>query len=124
MLTKNKELGNVGENIARAFLLKQGFTILGSNFYTKFGEIDIICSRFNKDGVEEMFFVEVKTRSDINKKIYPEDAINSVKKIRMEKAVQIYLEKNKINKIFYSFSCVAIVFNKGRVIDIKFFEKI
>ena len=50
----NRNVGIYGENIATNYLLKHGYTILGRNFYTYKGEIDIIAS-IN----DEIVFLEV-----------------------------------------------------------------
>ena len=51
-----KELGNKGEDIAVRYLEDQGYKILKRNFRSRYGEIDIICSR-----AKSVVFVEVKT---------------------------------------------------------------
>lgn len=51
-----RSIGRQGEEQARAFLLSRGLEILDSNFYSYFGEIDIIAK--SKSGIH---FVEVKT---------------------------------------------------------------
>ncbi len=51
-----KQTGNSGENRAAVYLVKKGYEIVGRNFRTNQGEIDIIV----KNG-EYIVFVEVKT---------------------------------------------------------------
>lgn len=124
MITEKRKFGDVGELIAEKFLINKGYIIIDKNFYTKFGEIDIICFKL-KNNVKELFFVEVKTRSKFENNNYPEDAVDYFKKIKMDRAAQIYLNKNKILKVFYSFSCIAIIIDKiHKKANIKFFEKI
>jgi len=53
----NKITGNLGEDLAEAYLIKKGYRILNRNFRTRFGEIDLIA---RKD--EMITFFEVKTR--------------------------------------------------------------
>ena len=48
--------GNIAENKAVEFLEDSGYEIVDRNFYTKFGEIDIIAE---KDDI--LHFVEVKS---------------------------------------------------------------
>ena len=125
MITKKREFGDIGENIAQRYLINKGYKIIKTNFYTKFGEIDIICSKKNNFDVFELFFVEVKTRSSFEANNYPENAVTYEKMIRMERAAEIYLKKYKLNKIFYSFSVIAIIINiESKKANIKFFEKI
>lgn len=124
MITKKRQFGNFGENIAENFLIKSGYKILTRNFYTKFGEIDIICSMVDH-GIKELFFVEVKTRIERGVYNYPENAVNFNKIDKINKTAQIYLNKNNLTNIFYSFSCIAIMLNKKeRKIKIKFFKRI
>ena len=56
--SKTQKLGEIGENLACAFLMKHGFSILERNFTITSGEIDIIAK---KKGV--VHFIEVKSAS-------------------------------------------------------------
>ena len=51
--------GNIAEEKACEFLYDNGFSILDRNFYSSFGEIDIIAT---KDDV--LHFIEVKSGDD------------------------------------------------------------
>lgn len=126
MKTEKRQFGDFGEKIACSFLIKNGYKIIETNFDCKYGEIDVICSKFFVDkNREELFFVEVKTRS-INDYInYPENAVDYFKKIKLDRTAQIYLNKKRIKYIFYSFSCLAIIIDKkNNKARIKFFERI
>ena len=57
-MTKNKQIGDFGEEFAAAYLAEQNYIILERNYRTPYGELDIIA----QEG-ETMVFVEVKTRS-------------------------------------------------------------
>ena len=52
-----RKFGNIGEKIAQKYLIKKGYEIITTNFYTRSGEIDIITKNEN-----EIIFIEVKTR--------------------------------------------------------------
>ena len=57
----NKHYGYQSENLAKQYLIKQHYTIIESNYYSKYGEIDLICVYANT-----LIFVEVKSsRFDI-----------------------------------------------------------
>lgn len=54
---EKKDIGKRGETIAAGFLERKGYTILGANIRTPFGELDLVARH---KGV--MVFVETKTR--------------------------------------------------------------
>lgn len=58
----NKKLrGSKGEALAAEYLRKKGYKILAMNYFSRFGEIDLIAE---KDGI--VVFVEVKLRKNKN----------------------------------------------------------
>ena len=114
------EFGHLGEDVACNFLINKGYAVILRNFYTKFGEIDVICSKNN-----ELFFVEVKTRSNSIFRNYPENAVSYKKQQSMGRTAEIYLKRKGLYNIMFSFSVVAIILNlRTRKAGIKFFEKI
>ena len=54
--SKTQKIGEVGEEKACMFLVKQGFTVIERNISNKFGEIDIIARKARR-----YYFFEVKT---------------------------------------------------------------
>ena len=56
--THSKSNGAIAEDIAYSYLLKQGFSLITKNFYSRFGEIDLIM----KDGTTTVS-LEVKMRT-------------------------------------------------------------
>ena len=54
-----REVGFKYENVAKEYLILQGLVFVESNFYTKFGEIDLI---FFEKSSQMLVFVEVKYR--------------------------------------------------------------
>lgn len=52
-----KDLGQWAERQAQSYLEQHGFGLLSANFYSRFGEIDLIMTR-----ADELIFVEVKAR--------------------------------------------------------------
>jgi len=84
----SREIGNIAENKAINFLETQSFFIIDRNFYTKFGEIDIIAK---KDDI--LHFVEVKSGQNFQS-IYN---ITPTKMKRIIKSVEVYLKKHQLN---------------------------
>jgi putative endonuclease len=88
---KNKrEVGNLGEEIACAFLIKKNFRIIERNYLKKWGEIDIIAV---KDRV--LTFIEVKSvidnRNFCSASFRPEENVHAKKQIRLRRTIQTYL---------------------------------
>lgn len=52
-----KKTGDQGETIAQAYLQKEGYTILGKNMTSRYGEIDLVAQKN-----DQLFFVEVRRR--------------------------------------------------------------
>ena len=78
--------GNIAEEKACAFLYEKGFEIVERNFYSRFGEIDIIATR---DDV--LHFVEVKSGEDYELAI---QNLTSRKISRFIKTCDVYIKKN------------------------------
>ena len=57
----SRQRGKLGEDIALAFLLEKGFSLVKRGFRSRFGEIDIIVR-----DKEFLVFVEVKLRKNAN----------------------------------------------------------
>lgn len=59
---QNREIGVKYENIAKEYLIKKGLKYLEKNFFSRYGEIDLI---FLEQKTMTLIFVEVKYRKDI-----------------------------------------------------------
>ena len=55
----NRSIGAKYEEIAMDYLIKKGYIELGKNYYSRYGELDLICKDKEKG---EIVFVEVKYR--------------------------------------------------------------
>ncbi len=100
---QNRAKGAYYETQAATFLENQGYEILERNYWTRFGEIDLIA----KDG-DYLVFVEVKYRLN-NQMGFPEDAVNKKKQRTIFRCAQVYLmEKNGLNCTPCRFDVVAI----------------
>lgn len=86
-----RRIGTEQETRVLEYLQKQGYEILVRNFYTKYGEIDLIAK---KDGY--LVFVEVKYRSD-ERFGAPEEAVGFRKQRNIIAAARYYLYKNGIS---------------------------
>jgi Holliday junction resolvase-like predicted endonuclease len=92
--TEKRKIGDIGENIAKRFLVKRGFEIVEQNYSKKWGEIDIICRK-----EEKLHFIEVKsvTRDSLKyvspetDSYRPEDNLHPWKLKRLSRVIQTYL---------------------------------
>lgn len=90
-MTNNKRIGNLGEQLAADFLIKNGYTVLERNYRTPYGELDIIA----KD-TDTVIFVEVKTRSSARFGTGFE-AITAKKQSTLLKCAAHYAETNALD---------------------------
>ena len=99
-MINSKSVGNNAENIACQYLVGQGLKLLHKNFFSRFGEIDLIM----QDGNSHVF-VEVKKRQGgFDSAI---ESITPVKQKRLIKAAQYYLLKLG-NDVNCRFDAIAI----------------
>ncbi len=77
-----KELGNLGEELACEYLVKNGYKIIGRNYRINFGEIDVIVKKRGFFANKTIHFVEVKTLSGSNG-FNPEEHVNYKKQNRL-----------------------------------------
>lgn len=92
MIMVNKTLsGKDGENIAAEYLKNKGYTIIDRNYYSRYGEIDIIAQH-----EKYIVFVEVKTRCE-NAMVTAFEAVDKIKQKKIIKTAMIYLEENKVD---------------------------
>lgn len=106
MWLSDLKIGSFGENIVCGYLSDKGYTILGRNYTTPFGEIDIIA----KSSDRMLVFVEVKTMSfssESGKSVrqsYPQSLFSCLFKKRATMSAYPYnpemrLDKRKIWKL-------------------------
>ena len=100
----SKELGIRGEAAACRFLEKRKYDILERNWRCFVGEVDIIAN--DEDG--EIVFVEVKTRSSVDKGL-PEEAVTPQKRDKYEKLAAIYLAQHPCDEAIVRFDVISIL---------------
>ncbi len=103
-MPNNTQKGNQGEEIARAHLLKLGYSILEKNWRHKHLEIDIIASINNT-----LVIVEVKLRTN-DFFGNPEEFVTLSKQKKLIRAADFYIKENNINWET-RFDIVAIIQN-------------
>ena len=102
--THNKKLGERGECAAALFLERRNYEIIERNWFCPGGEADIIA----RDSDGALVFVEVKTRSDVDKG-FPSEAVTAVKRKRYEKIAAYYLSDHPLADVCVRFDVISIV---------------
>lgn len=105
----NVEKGILGEKIATEYLKSKGAYILENNYKIKSGEIDIIAKLD-----DELVFVEVKSRSNINYG-YPSEAVNYKKINKITNVAKYYLLKNRLDNIDIRFDVIEVYLKNKKV---------
>lgn len=102
----NKEIGQLGEELACQYLLKNNYAIIEKNKrFSKFCEIDIIA----KDR-ETLVFIEVKTR---NSEFCgsPLEAITKSKYNHIKTGLFTYLQESKVKYKKFRIDAISVVLN-------------
>src|SRR6478752_7596248 len=100
-MAQHNELGKQGEELAAAFLQKNGYVILETNWTFQKAEVDIIATKGNV-----LAIVEVKTRSSIDFGL-PQDFVKPKKIQLLAKAVNEYVVSNDLD-VNVRFDIIAI----------------
>lgn len=103
MSKARQKLGKWGESVAATFLEAHGYRIIGRNWRTTIGEIDIIAQLG-----EQLAFVEVKTRRG-RANGTPEEAITPRKAAKMREVAWAYLTTHELDdETDFSIDLIAI----------------
>ena len=109
------ELGRRGEAVAQRSLLARGWQVLGRNWRTGFGEVDIIA--IDPDApLGTVSLIEVKTRleGDAGEEILPEVAVDDRRQRRYHNAASLFLQANDWASVV-RFDVIAITVSKDGV---------
>lgn len=97
-----REIGKLGEDIAVKFFESQNIKIIKRNYFTKFGEIDLI-------GFENktIIFIEVKLRYSSGFGV-PYESVNQKKLDRLRKSALMFLSENNYGEIDCRFDVLSL----------------
>jgi putative endonuclease len=108
-MADHNKLGDLGEEMATAYLLKKSYKILARNYLHLKGEIDIIARTGNT-----IVIVEVKTRStpDFGN---PQDFLKPAQIKRLVETAHHFIEELGEEDVEVRFDIVAIIKNKSGI---------
>ena len=105
----NKEIGNLGEEIAKNYLISKNIAIINTNYRIRSGEIDIIGCENN-----ELIFIEVKSRNTL-KYGMPSESITKSKINKIKNTAKYYLYKNKVINKSIRFDVIEVYLNENKI---------
>jgi putative endonuclease len=105
---RNKETGDIGENVACIFLRRKGFSVIATKVRASWCEIDIIAE---KDSV--VHFVEVKsiTGENMPGSYRPEELVHHEKLHKISRFAEFYMNKANDGRDF-QIDVVGVFLNK------------
>ncbi len=109
-MTYQQKIGKLGEEIGTNYLIKHKYQIFAKNYYTKYGEIDIIAKKNDL-----LIFIEVKTRTNNKFGDGKENILRN--KDNFMKTTMQFLNNNQaqLNEINHlRFDALIIMLNKTR----------
>lgn len=116
--TKNRQKGDLSENIACKYLRKRGFEIRERNYRKPWGELDIIAV---KDSIINFFEVKSITVAHLtaaNGRVLghrPEENVTAFKLKQIRKMVRTYLFERRIgNEIEFQFHVISVYLDTNR----------
>ena len=79
--------GKAGEDFAASYLEKKGYEVVGRNYHSRYGEIDLVCVKG-----PYLVFVEVKERKR-GSLVTPLEAVTRAKREKLLFTAQQYLQR-------------------------------
>ena len=107
-MAQHNELGEIGEQIAVDFLIKNGYKILERNYRYIKAEVDIIAQK-----ADVLAIVEVKTRSTDHFG-NPQDFVNPKKIKLLLSAIDHYVIQRDLD-LEVRFDIIAIIYQKNNI---------
>ena len=103
MVQNKRQIGAGREKMAGQYLVSQGYDILEYNFYSRYGEVDIVA----RHG-EYLVFVEVKYRKSLTAG-HPFEAVTMQKQRAICKVATYYMKKHGLEYMPVRFDVVGII---------------
>lgn len=105
---KNKQTGNLGEDIAARYLEENGCHVLTRGFSCNFGEVDIIFQDH-----DEIVFAEIKTRTSLEYG-FPADSVTHKKQKHILNTAKYFLYINRIYHYNARFDVIEILLKSNQ----------
>ncbi len=113
VFTSDKQkIGKLGEELAKRFLMKHGYSILEENYTKKYGEIDLIAKKTGTTHfIEVKSIVSHETKGNVSRETYnPLENVHPGKLKRLSRVVQVYLVSHETQN--WQFDIVTVKINQ------------
>ena len=95
-----REIGNMGEDIAEQYLLRNGYNVIQRNYWRKWGELDLIVKKDHMIVFVEVKTVSYETKSDLDRAVThgtwrPEENVHYHKIQRMNRAIESWIMEHE-----------------------------
>jgi len=119
MFSHNKQVGAGGEAFARSYLDKISYTIIDTNVYSRWGELDIVAKKDKK-----IYFIEVKTRNNMRQGL-PYEAVRIPKLFHLMRSIHHYIKTRNLYKYRFQLDVIAIMLNTDQSLkELKHYENV
>lgn len=111
MPSKKRKTGDIGENLAVDYLIRNNYQIIERNYWKPIGEIDIVA----KKG-EKFVFFEVKT-GIFGYDLRPEDNLTVSKQKKLRKIISEYLSSHYLYNSEYQIDVLIVYLYKNKTLE-------
>ena len=109
------KMGKAGENLAVEFLKSLGYKIIHCNYYSQYGEIDIIAL-----DDDLLVFLEVKTRtSNLNSAL---SSVSYAKQLKLSQTASFFLSQNHQYEDHFTRFDLVVILKKPNSTKIKHYK--
>ena len=106
MPSEKRKIGDIGEDFAVNYLIRNKYQIIERNYWKPFGEIDIIAKSPSDKG-NSTVLVEVKT-SIMGGSLMPQENMTMAKISKLKRIASFYVSKNNLLNKSYQIDVILV----------------
>jgi putative endonuclease len=92
-MAEHNEIGKIGEGVAKTFLMKHGFSVIQTNYFTHYGELDLIAKKDKNLRFVEVKSIKVRDFNNLDKlAVTPQDNLTRSKWSKLVVSIETYLK--------------------------------
>lgn len=122
-----RETGQLGEDIACKYLVRNGFKVLMRNYRCKVGEIDIVALKDNVIHIVEvkaLSCTSLPSKETPHDKYRPEEQVHSAKLRKLARLAEMYMMQHK-ETLEYQIDAIGVFIDRNkRIARCRLFEQV